>query len=86
MGTAIAAKEFVFPIWRYDNKELDHEKTKKFFKGEELPLPLVLILEQGNVEFVEYRGGKSKISDVEEPKKKVIKKRRIYKRRGRPRR
>lgn len=78
MGTAIAAKRFEFPIFRYDDKELDRSKTKWFEEGEELPITLVEILEKGNPEFVEYKDGKSKLKDVSSKTTKKEVKGKVY--------
>jgi|TARA_R100001530_G_scaffold2717_1_gene4352 hypothetical protein len=67
MGSAIASFDFEFPTWRFNDKEVDRSKTTWFKEGEELPLPLVLILERGNQEYVSYLDGKSGRVDVAKP-------------------
>ena len=67
MGNPKAKKEFEFPIWRYDETELDRNKTKWFQKGDELPLELILILQRGNPEFLDFEDNKSKVSDISKP-------------------
>jgi len=75
MGKPKASFKFEFPIWRYDKKELDRNKTRWFEKGEELPQSLVLILSAGNPEYVDFDNDVvDKIEDKEKGDKIVSKK------------
>lgn len=70
--SAIAAEDFNYKLYLFDDKEMDHSKVHSFKKNDPLPQALVERLEKHGPDYwIKYKDGKSKKDDI--PKKVDLK-------------